>query len=390
MSALAEQPNPGCLLCGSLTRALTGTMNNRRCFNQAACRKEIYDKSHPPAPSRDLSDRLLQGLPNTGCDLGSARVTTPAQAMIALLRQKAHVDELDGPLHYGDALRLPLAAAQGRFVCFGKSGSGKSNSSAVVIENCLDNNVPVCAIDTLGNLWGLRCDGERPGMKIPIIGGAHRDIPLRLEHAIPLAHIFSHGHSFLLDLSEFTRDDQQAFCAEYFRELMRVLRIPAHVVVEEADAICPAFTRSKTQFASQGAASLFARQIRNFGVGWTFSTQRLPLLHPEVIEASNAFVAMLTTGDIAQRGIFKETRSRVGAAVASAVLSELGQLPVGYAWLIPDPSLLETEVGPPIRFQFRKRWTYDSTAVPRIGVAVAVPSDPVRVDLKPFREIRSA
>jgi hypothetical protein len=34
------------------------------------------------------------------------------------------------------------------------------------------------------------------------------------------------------------------------------------------------------------------------------------------------------------------------------------------------------------------RWTYDSTAVPKIGRAVAEPSPPVKVDLTPFRTLQ--
>lgn len=367
----------GCKLCGATDRPLTGTMLNRRCSNSVACAERLRAKSRPvlaAAPKPTAPNRY--GVRNAN--------NTPAEALIALLQQQAHLETITGPLEFSDDLKLPLIAAQGRYVCFGKSGSGKSNVSAVMIENCLIEHIPVCALDSLGNLWGLRRAGVIDGLAIPIIGGAHGDRPLAVDEGTKLARIFADGHSMLIDSSELTREDQQTFASEFFKESMRVLRRPAHVVVEEGETICPAFTRSKSHFASQGAVSLFARQIRNYGVGWTFSTQRLPLLHPDVVDASNAFLAMQTTGDIAQRAIGREAKTRVGSTVATAILNELGQLAVGYAWLIPDPSLLETEVGAPVRFKFRQRWTFNSTAVPRFGAVCAAPPKAVPVDMKPF------
>jgi hypothetical protein len=363
---------PPCIYCGHRDAAMERVdALRRRCSDERACGERVRTKR--PQLAAVQSRTVGQ---------------TPAEAMIDLLQTRARIGDLTGPVELGDELSLPIDALQGRFVAFGKSGSGKSNASAVMVENCFINDVPVCAFDTLGNLWGLRRGDDGEGLDIPIIGGVHGDLPLAAEDGALLADIFAKGHSMVIDSSALEREDQQALASAFFRQSLRVLRRPAHVVVEEAESIAPAFTRSKTHFASQGATTLFARQIRNFGVGWTFSTQRLPLLHPDIIDASNAFIAMQTTGDEAQRKIGREAKTRVGTAIAGVILNELGQLPVGGAWLIPDSTLLDTEVGAPIRLRFRKRWTFDSTAVPNIGRALAEPPPPISVDLTPFRALR--
>ena len=371
---------PACIYCGHREGPMQRVNNDayrRRCEDERACGERVRGKNGDVRPK----------LAAIGSSSGQ-RTKTAAEAMIDILQQRAGIAHLKGPVELSDNVSLPIDAIQGRYVAFGKSGSGKSNVSAVTIENCFINDVPVCAFDTLGNLWGIRRSGTLEGLPIPIIGGAHGDLPLSVDDGPLLAQIFAAGHSMIIDSSEFTRDDQQTISSGFFSESLKILRRPSHIVVEEAESVAAAFSRSKTHFASQSATTLFARQIRNFGVGWTFSTQRLPLLHPDIIDASNAFIAMQTTGDGAQRKIGREAATRVGSAIASVILNELGQLPVGAAWLIPDSTLLETEVGAPIRLRFRMRWTYDSTAVPKIGRAVAEPSPPVKVDLTPFRTLQ--
>lgn len=190
----------------------------------------------------------------------------------------------------------------------------------------------------------------------------------------------------IIDLSLLTREDQQWFAASFFQELMRSLRIPAMIVVEEAETIVPAFSRGKAHFAAQGAVSLWARQCRNYGSGWFFSTQRPQLLHADIVDASNLFMAMQTTGERASRAILKEATSRVGKTIASAILAELGQLAQGESWLLPDPSWLGDEHSAPMKIKLRKRTTYDSTAVPVIGRPMAPPPPLVKADISVLRE----
>jgi hypothetical protein len=319
---------------------------------------------------------------------GGDRDVSPAEALIELLQTQAKISELTGPYQLGDNLFLPVAAAQGRTVMFGKSECGKSNGSAVTIENCFVNNVPVSGIDQLGNQWGIRYEGSRPGLPIPIIGGLRGDLPLTADDGDLLGRIFAQGTSMLLDISLLPTEEQQAFGTAFLDELNRSLRQPAHVVLEEAEKLCPAYMRSRAAFEVQGVASLFIRQIRNFGVGWTLSTQSAGLLLNDAIHSANVFIAMQTTGDDAQRAIGKDAKTRVGKVIAGAILNELGRLGRGEAWLIPDPQWLGGADSAPFRFKFRKRWTFDSTEVPKIGEKLKDPGEPADVDLRPFEELR--
>jgi hypothetical protein len=382
MNQIENSPTAnGCRLCGATNVALTGTALSRRCSKSSECavRARNWNAERPN----------LAVVPTSMTGFEHSANLTPAQAMIALSQKKAGLHLISGPIDFGDEFSLPIDAAQGRYVLFGKTGCGKSNASAVIVEACFNAGIPVCIIDPLGNMWGLRYAGSGNGIAIPIIGGTHGDLPLRLEDAKRLAEILGEGQSMLLDLSDLQEHEQQMFVCEFFAVLRRVLHRPTHVVVEEADYFAPSFSRSKSHFASQGSIYWFSKQIRNRGVGWTFSTQAMQQLNSVVINSANAFIAMQTTGDAAQRIIGRETGSRVGQAVASAILSELGGMSVGDAWLIPDSSLLDTSVAAPVKFRFRQRRTWNSTQIPRIGKPLNTPPTPVGVDLAAFSGIKA-
>lgn len=383
----ASVPVPRCYLCNSSDAELKGDGGfKKRCRNEIECQRRIAEARLP-----QFSDT-----PPRATKVASAqRATAPssqtaAEAMIALLQQNeyANVGKLDGPWELSDQLHLPIQAAQVRYTIFGKTGSGKSNVSRVQAENCLDNNIPVQVLDALGNMHGLRSKGKHgAGLPVVILGGPYGDIPLQPTDGELVADLFAAGHSAILDLSEMPTYAQQDFGTDYFTRLLRVLRRPAHLIMEEGETFAAAFTKSKSQFHCTAAATLFARQIRNFGAGWTISTQQMALLAPQVYSSASAFVAMLSTGDEVQQRIGREARSRLGRDVSRAIINELGRLRCGEAWILPDPDWLGTSVGAPRRLTFRMSHTFDSTAIPQIGKPAIVRPPSVPVDLRPFQPL---
>lgn len=384
---------PHCVFCGAADQRLTGDGMRKRCADETSCARRVRGESTPPSRAQ-----MLRAVPSPAAGTqGDVRATqrkreeTPAEAMIALMQEAANISEWDGPVHLTDDFNLPLRALQCRYLMLGKTGSGKTGGLTVIAESCLLNDVPVCVIDYLGNYHGLRADGEDQGsaFEIVIVGGPFGDVPLQTEDAAAIAQIFADGNSVVIDLSDWGVEEQQYFTAAFFTELLRVLRRPAHVIVDEAETAAPAFSRSKAQFAAQGATLRFVRQIRRWGVGWTFASQEPGLVHPNLVNSANVFLAMQSTGDATQRAIGKESGTRVGSAVSSAILSELGRLAPGQTWLIADAgSLGEDSSALPVRFRFRRRYTFDSTQVPQIGEKAPEPPKMMAVALGPFASLR--
>lgn len=298
-----------------------------------------------------------------------------------------------GPITFAANVAFPQDAALGRYVIFGKSGAGKTNTDVVLAEEFLRNLIPTVILDFRGNMWGLRssADGLQPGFAIPILGGRFADLPLHATDGALLAGILGHGFSAILDLSLLSQEDQQDFCAEFLEALDRCAVVPMHVIIEEAERVAPARSTSSSHFRASVAAGGFARQCRNGSVGWTFSTQRVGHITHDVLNAASAFVAMQNSDEDEQKAIFGQIASRVGKAKAKIILATLATLKRGEAWLLTDAAWLgddECEESAPLRFRFRMRTTYDSARPKRIGEQRVPPSVRAEVDLEPFRCLR--
>ncbi|MGM0683748.1 MAG: helicase HerA domain-containing protein, partial [Halobacteriota archaeon] len=92
----------------------------------------------------------------------------------------------DATAEPGSPVELPVVdVLTGRSFITGKSGSGKSNTASVVIENLLDNGFPVMIVDTDGEYYGLKEEYEI------LHAGADDecDIVVSPEHAEKLANL---------------------------------------------------------------------------------------------------------------------------------------------------------------------------------------------------------
>jgi len=92
----------------------------------------------------------------------------------------------------------------GRSFITGKSGSGKSNTASVVIENLLDNGFPVMIVDTDGEYYGLKEEYE----KLHAGADDECDIVVSPEHAEKLANLaLEQNVPIILDVSGYLEED---------------------------------------------------------------------------------------------------------------------------------------------------------------------------------------
>jgi len=296
-----------------------------------------------------------------------------------------------GPLHFADNVQVAREAALARLVLIGKSGAGKTNGDTVLAEEFINIGVPTVIFDTLGNMRGMRSsvDGLRPGIAIPIFGGSAGDCPLHPGDAEALAEICAQGYSAIFDLSQFTLDDQRDFVADFLPAFKACMRIPMHVIFEEAERFAPRTMRSKAHARAYAATTVFARECRNASIGWTFSTQRPHLLAHDVIDSSSAFIALRSTGESTTEAIGAESATRIGRAASRRILDGLGALSSGEAWLIAEADWLgdSDAEARPVKFRFRWRTTWESSYKLKIGEARREPAVRAEVDLAPFASI---
>src|SRR5258707_9028701 len=106
----------------------------------------------------------------------------------------------------GDALELTIEEIIGqRIAVLGISGSGKTNTVAVLAEELLPH-LPVTICDIEGEYYGLK---ER--FDILVAGQSeHAEVPLFKENAASLAEVsIRRGISIILDLSEYEPGEMQ-------------------------------------------------------------------------------------------------------------------------------------------------------------------------------------
>jgi hypothetical protein len=284
-------------------------------------------------------------------------------------------------LQIADTIVLPPEAATGRYVLFAKSGYGKTNADAVLTEAFIAGaGVPTIVLDPLGNMWGLRSssDGESAGLPIAIFGGEHGDVPLPADRAEYIADMLAEGVSAVLDLREVANVEE--FAAVFLPRLLRRSQTNMHVIFEEGDR----FARNTGKVTP---VTQFCRASRNAGIGWTFSTQKPQVLHREVTDTANVFVAMRMTGELAQEAMGGEIGSRIGKRTAAKMIGDLPTLQRGEAWFIPDADWLGVDVPEwePLRMRFRLRNTFE-VRPPKVGEVRRQPKVLADVDLARLRE----
>jgi Helicase HerA, central domain len=128
----------------------------------------------------------------------------------------------------------------GRGFVTGKSGSGKSNTASVVVEQLLDAGYPVAIIDADGEYYGLKEEYEL----LHVGADEECDIQVGSEHAEKVASLaLEQNVPIILDVSGFLDDDEaDALIRETARHLFakeKKLKKPFLLVVEECHEYIP-------------------------------------------------------------------------------------------------------------------------------------------------------
>ena len=147
----------------------------------------------------------------------------------------------DATAEDGTPVELPVVdVLTGRSFITGKSGSGKSNTASVVIENLLEDGFPVMIVDTDGEYYGLKEEFE-----ILHVGADEEcDIVVSPEHAEKIASLaLEQNVPIILDVSGYLEESvanelllnvvKQLFAKE------KKLKKPFLLVVEECHEYIP-------------------------------------------------------------------------------------------------------------------------------------------------------
>ena len=284
-------------------------------------------------------------------------------------------------------LKLPLDAVTQTFAVLGVRGSGKTVTSSVMTEQMIAAGLPVVVVDPIGVWWGLRHsrDGKKPGLSVVILGGEHADVPLEETGGAVIADfIVEHRVPAVLDLGSFSKSAHRRFMVDFAERLYRVNRAALHVVLDEADTLCP----QRPDHGGErlvGAINDIVRRGRARGLGATLISQRPALISKDVLTQVEALVVHRMTGPQDRDAVERWVEHNADRKQAETVLASLQSLKNGEAWFW-SPGWL----GLFKRAQINMRATFDSSATPKAGARVAAPKNPAEVDLVALRDRLSA
>ena len=255
----------------------------------------------------------------------------------------------DGDRDPGASVELPVVdILTGRGFITGKSGSGKSNTASVIVENLLAKSFPVLIVDTDGEYYGLKEQFEL------LHAGADEecDIVVSPEHADKIAGLaLEENVPIILDVSGYLDDEEaQRLLTEVAKSLFakeKKLKKPFLLLVEECHEYLPeggGMTEAGQMLIKIG------KRGRKHGLGIVGISQRPADVKKDFITQCDWLVWHRLTWD-------NDTKV-VGRILGSEYADAIEGLGDGEAFLVTDWA------GSLRRVQFHKKRTFDAGATP--------------------------
>jgi hypothetical protein len=186
-------------------------------------------------------------------------------------------------MEIAEGLELSISDVIGqRIAVLGISGSGKTNTVAVLAEEMLPH-LPMTIVDVESEYFGLKeC------YDLLVAGRSeHAEVPLFVENASAIAEMsIRRGISVILDLSEYDQDEMQAILLAYFEHLWKCsteLKTPYEIVIEESHEFVPQSVRTPLKTV----LTRFALRGRKRGVGVILASQRSAKVEKDLLTQAN-------------------------------------------------------------------------------------------------------
>jgi len=246
----------------------------------------------------------------------------------------------------GDSLPV-VEVLTGRGVVLGKSGSGKSNSASVIVEELLDDGYPVLIVDVDGEYFGLKEEYEL----LHLGADEECDLAVGPEHAEKIAELtLEQNIPVILDVSGYLHEEEQK---ELIKEVghhlfakEKKLKKPFLMLVEEVHEYIP---ESGLDNVGQMLIKI-AKRGRKHGLGLCGISQRPADVKKDFITQCDWHIWHRLTWD--------NDTNVVRRVLGSEYADTVQELDDGEAFLHTD---WDDQIR---RVQFRQKNTFDAGATP--------------------------
>lgn len=196
-------------------------------------------------------------------------------------------------LDMGGGLVLPISTLCATTSVLGMTGSGKSHTAAVLVEEAVRAGCDVCVLDPMGSWHGLRegVDGS-PGLGFTVVGpAAYADISLEGVDGSEAAGLLERQRWVVADVSELVGAAFQRYAADLLDALFRrPSRRPTLVVLEEADEFAPQNPAAGTGRELVEVCARVVRRGRARGLGVVLISQRSAAVAKDLLSQSKVLL----------------------------------------------------------------------------------------------------
>ena len=260
---------------------------------------------------------------------------------------------------------IPDAILKKHTAIFGMTGSGKSSTSKLLVEQVVADNCRVCILDpTKSDHWGLTSSksGKGPGLPFQILGGPHGHVPLHAGAGAPIAELVASGKLPLsiIDMQDFGPGGLQKFFNDFAPTLLRKMRGVLYLLIEEAHEFAP---KEKSEVRGESMAIYYAKKLatagRSKGLRLIVASQRVQALHNAVIGSCETLIVHRMTAPADQEPVTKWLKGAVkDKAIREQIEESMPGLADGEGWICSGAAkILE-------RVQFPRIHTFDNSATP--------------------------
>lgn len=163
--------------------------------------------------------------------------------------------------------QIPEKILSQHLAILGKTGSGKTSTEKLVVEQVVAEGYRVCILDAIkSDWWGITssANGNKPGLPFKILGGPHGHVPLHSSAGAVIGQLVGSGKLPLsiIDMADFEAGGLQRFFVDFSHALMRSAKGVIYLVIEEAHEFAP---KERSGIGAENMAIHWAKKLATAG-----------------------------------------------------------------------------------------------------------------------------